>query len=132
VSKYNAPSCNALPSLSNVGSVALAPKNLSSKLSNAASAAACAVCAAVALLEAFVACVVAVDADVAALLSDVDAFDADVAAAVALFAALVALVAAALADDVADAASTNKSHLALSVFEDKGCEPDDVCAVLEM
>ena len=41
------------------------------------------------------------------------------------FAALAA-AAAALALDVADAASTNKSHLALSVFVVNGCEPEDV------
>ena len=56
---------------------------------------------------------------VAALVSEVAALVAEVAAAVAEFAAFVALV-------VAEAASTNKSHLALSVFVVKGCDPEEV------
>ena len=59
------------------------------------------------------ACVVAVVAEVAALV-------ALVAAAVALEAAAVAEDAAAVWLVVADAASTNKSHLATSVFEEIG------------
>ena len=43
-----------------------------------------------------------------------------------------AVVAAADADAVADAASTSKSHLALSVFELIGVVPLDVCDVLAM
>ena len=33
-------------------------------------------------------------------------------------------LAALVADEVADAASTNRLHLALSVFDVKGCEPE--------
>ena len=55
VSKYKAPSTNALPSLSTDGLEDLLPKNLSSKVSKAASAAFCAFRAAVALAEAAVA-----------------------------------------------------------------------------
>jgi hypothetical protein len=136
VSKYNAPSSNGSPSLSTLGLDAFAPKYASSKLSAYASAALALLAAAVALLEALVALVLALLADVAALLSEVAALlsdeaaaDALLAEAVALFAELVALVAAALALVVADAASTNKSHFALSVFVVNGNEPDDVCAV---
>ena len=57
----------------------------------------------------------------------------------ALFAAFVALVAAAdalaaalVAEVVADAASTSSAHFALSVFVLIGCEPLDVCAVIQM
>ena len=64
------------------------------------------------------------------------AFDSDVAAAVALFALAVALFAdavallpAAVCAVVADAASTNKSHLAESVLVVNGCDPLDVCVV---
>ena len=69
-------------------------------------------------------------AELAALVADVEAADAELAAAVAELAALVADVDAAEADVAAAAASTNKSHLATSVFDDIGCEPVDVCAVL--
>ena len=55
-----------------------------------------------------------------ALLSDVAAAVALAAAAVAEAAAAVAEVAAALAELVADAASTNRSHLALSVLLEIG------------
>ena len=65
VSKYNAPSVKALPSLSSVGSLDLAPKKSSSKVSNAASAAVCAFCAAVALAAA----ALALCADAVALLA---------------------------------------------------------------
>lgn len=51
---------------------------------------------------------------------------ADVADAVAELAAAVAELAAAVADEVADAASTNRSHFALSVFVVNGSDPDDV------
>ena len=54
VLKYNAPSISALPSLSTVGSDALAPKYLSSNVSNAVSAAVCAVSAAVLAVSAAV------------------------------------------------------------------------------
>jgi len=54
VSKYNAPSTRASPSLSTVGSEVLAPKNLSSKLSNKFSAAVFAVSAAVLAVSAAV------------------------------------------------------------------------------
>ena len=57
------------------------------------------------------------------MLALVLAADAEAAAAVALLVALEAAV-------VADAASTNKSHFALSVLVVSGCEPLDVCAVL--
>ena len=66
------------------------------------------------------------------MVSLVAALVADVAAAVALLAAAVALAAAAEADDVAEAASTNKDHLAESVFVVKGCDPDDVCDVVHI
>ena len=65
VSKYNAPSVKALPSLSSVGLLDLAPKKSSSKVSNAASAAVCAFCAAVALAAA----ALALFADAVALLA---------------------------------------------------------------
>ena len=58
--------------------------------------------------------------------------DACVDAVVAEAAAAVADDAAAVCDVVADAASTNKSHLATSVFDDIGCEPEDVCDVLQI
>ena len=61
--------------------------------------------------------------DVAALVADVAAADAELAAAVADVAAAEALDAAALADVVAEAASTIKSHFALSVFVVSGCGP---------
>ena len=60
------------------------------------------------------------------------AVDAEFAAAVAELPAAVALLAAAVADVVADAASTNKDHLPLSVFVVNGCEPDDVCVVVQI
>ena len=75
--------------MSKVGSLALVPKNLSSKLSK--------------LLAALVADVAAFVSDVAALVSEVAALVADVAAAVAELAAFVA-------DVVADSASTTFRH----------------------
>ena len=61
-----------------------------------------------------------------------------VAAAVALLAAAVAEFADAVADDaalfcavVADAASTIRSQLAELVLVVNGCDPEDVCAVLQ-
>ena len=73
-----------------------------------------------------------------AFVSDVAAFVSDVAAAVALLADAVAEFAAAVADDaalfcavVADAASTIKSQFAELVLVVNGCEPEDVCAVLQ-
>ena len=61
----------------------------------------------------------AVVAELAAAVAEVAALVSDVAAAVADAAAFVAFV-------VDDAASTNRSHFALSVFVVKGCEPDEV------
>ena len=61
-----------------------------------------------------------------------------VAAAVALLAAAVAEFADAVADDaalfadvVADAASTIRSQFAELVLVVNGCDPEDVCAVLQ-
>ena len=130
MSKYNAPSTKALPSLSTEGSDDLAPKNLSSKVSKAVSAAAWAVCAAVlAVSDAVCAVCDAVFADSASFL-----WDRAVAALVdASPAFVVAIVACAVAVEealVALAASTNKSHLALSVFVVKGCDPEEVWPVL--
>ena len=66
------------------------------------------------------------------------AFVSDVAAAVALLAAAVAELAAAVADDaalldavVAVAASTIRSQFAEFALVVNGCEPCDVCAVLQ-
>lgn len=81
------PCVSALPSLSNVGSVANEPRNLSSKASYDAAAA-------VALAAADVADVAAEDALVAADVCDVSADDAEVAAEDADVAALDAEVAA--------------------------------------
>lgn len=83
-----------------------------------------------ALVEALEAEVEALDALVDALPADVDAADADDAALLADVAAADAELAAALALLVADAASTSKSHLALSVLVVSGCDPLDVCDVL--
>ena len=127
--KYKAPSVSALPSLSTVGSDALLPKNLSSNVSNAASAAFFAFSALVADVDASLAFVVAVDADDVAEFAELAAFVSEFAAAVAEFAAAVAEVAAAFCAVVDDAASTIKSYLAEFVFVVKGCEPDAVCAV---
>jgi hypothetical protein len=96
--KYNAPVINELPSLSTDGSEDFAPRYLSSKLSKESAAEV---------------------ADVAASPALVDAVDALAAAS---FAFVVAVVDA----DVAVAASTNKDHLALSVLEVSGCDPEDV------
>ena len=74
--KYKAPSTRALPSLSSVGSDALAPKNLSSNRSKL-------LAALVADAAEFVADVLAADADEAALVALVLAFDALVEALVA-------------------------------------------------
>jgi len=82
---------------------------------------------------AFVVAVVALDAalvaDVAASLAFVVAVVALDAAAVALEAAAVALAAAAAVEVVTVAASTMRSHFALSVLVVSGCAPEDVCAV---
>lgn len=67
-----------------------------------------------------------------ALLSDVAADAALAAAAVAEAAAAVAELAAADAELVADAASTNRSHFALSAFELSGKDPLEVWIVLQM
>ena len=83
--KYKAPVNSALPSLSVDGAELFAPKYLSSKLSNAASAAVCAVSAAASAVSAAV---------------------SDAAAAVADEAAALALVVAVVADVAADTAST--------------------------
>ena len=71
-------------------------------------------------------------AELAAAVAELADAVADVAEAVAEFAAAVAEVAAALAEVVALAASTNKDHLALSVLEVSGCDPDDVWAVIQI
>ena len=84
-----------------------------------------------ALVEALLSEVEAFDALVAALLADVDAALALDALAVADDAADVADAAAAVADVVAAAASTSKSHFAESVFVVNGCEPLEVCDVLQ-
>ena len=65
--KYRDPATRALPSLSNVGSLVLLPRYLSSKLSYAASVASRAASAAVCALPAAV-------AELAALVALVDAF----------------------------------------------------------
>ncbi len=67
--KYKAPATRALPSLSNVGLLALVPRYLSSKLSYAANAESRAASAAVCADEAAL-------ADVAALVAEVEALDA--------------------------------------------------------
>lgn len=67
--KYKAPSTKALPSLSSVGSDALAPKNLSSNRSKLLAALVAEVAALLALVDALL-------ADVAALVAEVDALDA--------------------------------------------------------
>ena len=51
---------------------------------------------------------------------------AELAAAVSDAAAEFSDASALVAEVVADAASTNRSHYALSVFVVKGCEPDEV------
>jgi hypothetical protein len=86
----------------------------------------------VALVDALEACVVAVDALVEALLADVDAALAEEAALVALVEAALALEAAALAEAVAEAASTRSDHLAASALVVIGCAPVDVCPVKQM
>jgi hypothetical protein len=83
-------------------------------------------------VEALDACVLAVLALLAAAVADVAAAVAEVAAAVAEVAAAVALVAAAVAEVVALAASTSNAHLATSALLDIGCDPEDVCAVIQM
>ena len=130
--KYNAPSINALPSLSSEGLDPLAPKYLSSKESNAVSAAACAVSAAVFAVSACVALVVAVAAEVAALLSLVAAAVALLADAVAEFADAVADEAALFCAVVADAASTIKFQAAELVLVVNGCDPLEVCAATQI
>ena len=73
-----------------------------------------------------------------AVVAELAAFVSDVAAAVALLADAVAELADAVADDaalfaevVADAASTIKSQFAELVLVVNGCDPEDVCAVLQ-
>ena len=88
--------------------------------------------AAVALLPAAVALLAAAVADDAAAVALLPDVVADDAAAVALLAAAVALVAAAVWLVVALAASTINAHLALSVLVVNGCDPDDVCAVIQI
>ena len=87
---------------------------------------------AVALDAASPAFVLAVLADAAASSAFVLLLEADDALAVALLAAAVADVAAAVWLVVADAASTISDHLALSVLVVNGCDPDDVCAVIQI
>jgi len=130
VLKYKSPAVRASPSLSVEGSEDFAPRKMSSKLSNAVSAAVFAVSAAVLAVSAAVADVAAAVADDAALVACVDAVEAELEAAVADEAAAVALEAAAVWLVVAEEASTNKSYLAEFAFVVKGCEPEDVCAVL--
>ena len=101
--------------MSTVGSLDLAPKYLSSKLSKDAAAL-------VSLVEALL-------AEVAASLAFVVAVVADAAASVAFVVAIVACAVAVAAEVVADAASTSKSYLAEFALVVKGCEPDAVCAV---
>ncbi len=55
-----------------------------------------------------------------------------VAAAIADVADAVALVAAADAEVVALAASTIYDHFAASVFEERGCAPELVCATVQI
>ena len=117
--------------MSNVGLDCLAPKYLSSKESNAVSAAACAACAAFLYVFAFVSDVDAAEADAAAALCEDAAAVALLPAAVAELAAAVADDAALFADVVAAAASTIRSQLAELVLVVKGCDPEDVCAVLQ-
>ena len=93
--KYNAPVNKALLSLSTVGAELFAPKYLSSKLSNAASAAACAVSAAASAVSALLSAVSAAVSDAAAAFAD------DNAAA-----ALVVAVAADVADVTASTIKT--------------------------
>jgi len=88
--------------------------------------------AAVALLPAAVALLAAAVADDAAAVALLPDVVADDAAAVALLAAAVADVAAAVWLVVADAASTINDHFALSVLVVSGCDPDDVCAVMQI
>ena len=71
MSKYKAPSAKALPSLSRLGLLDLAPKKSSSKVSSAASAAFFAFSAAVADVAAAVAELAAAVAELAALVADV-------------------------------------------------------------
>jgi hypothetical protein len=70
--------------------------------------------------------------DPAASVAELAAAVAELAAAVALLAAAVADVAAAVWLVVADAASTINDHFALSVFVVSGCDPLDVCAVMQI
>tara|TARA_R110002110_G_scaffold354821_1_gene564506 strand:+ start:46 stop:426 length:381 start_codon:yes stop_codon:yes gene_type:complete len=88
--------------------------------------------AAVALLPAAVALLAAAVADDAAAVALLPDVVADDALAVALLAAAVADDAAAVALVVALAASTISAHLALSVLVVKGCDPLDVCAVIQI
>lgn len=60
------------------------------------------------------------------------AVEAEAAAAVALVEAALALVAALVADVAAAAASTTKDHLATSALLEIGCDPLDVCAVIQI
>ena len=100
VSKYNAPSANASPSLSTEGLLDFAPRYASSNKSNVAAAALALPAAAVALDAAAVAELPALVSDVAALVADVDAKPSLVVAVVADPEADVAELAAAVADAV--------------------------------
>ncbi len=91
------PTTKASPSLFTDGSDDLAPKYLSSKLSNAAAADAAELADAVALLAELVACVPAVDAELADAVALLALAVAEFALAVAEFAELVADVAPSLA-----------------------------------
>ena len=128
-----------MPSLSTVGSEVLDPKNLSSKVSNAASAAVCAVSAAVFAVSAAVlavsAPVLAVSLAVFAVSASflcVSAVEALAALAVAEFAAAVALAAAAVCELLLMQHQQAMTIFALSVFVVNGCEPEEVCAVLQI
>ena len=87
---------------------------------------------AVALDAASPAFVLAVLADAAASSAFVLLLEADDALAVALLAAAVAELAAAVWLVVALAASTINAHFAASVLVVRGCDPDDVCAVIQI
>tara|TARA_R110000751_G_scaffold112365_1_gene211238 strand:- start:51 stop:758 length:708 start_codon:yes stop_codon:yes gene_type:complete len=124
--------------LSNVYFQANAPADASDAVAELAEAVAL-LALAVALLALAVALVAAAVAELAAAVADVDAADALVVAVeaeplapLALEAAAVALEAAAVADVVALAASTINAHLAASVLLEIGCEPLEVCTVIQI
>ena len=86
----------------------------------------------VAEVLALLACVVAVEAEEEAEVAEVADAVAEVALAVADVAAAVADVAAFVAEVVAEAASTINAHFATSELPEMGCEPDEVCAVIQI